>query len=419
MEKKTPNYKKNIIILSSIMAVILAIIIAANVVAFGFADGVLDNYFMHAVTQEGEDDTTNEADWHELAEQLEAEGAVLLKNDDEALPLNASSQNKIKINLLGYIAYNSYFSGTGSGASDTTNAITLASALTANGFEINPAPLDEKVYTENVTESGGMTNFDADFSVLEPDVSYFTGDASFSNMNAYSSTAVIVIGRTGGENCELTDYIPITNDLSTSPSGTTNEMIARYGDAENANRHYLELTVNEEELIKTAKETFSKVIVLYNGANALEMGFLDKYGVDAALWIGTPGAYGFNAVAKLLNGTYNPSGRLIDTYAYDAMSAPSMKNFGSNAYSNLQVTDMSWYRPGQTFSPHYVDYVEGIYVGYKWYETAEETGYFKANGYVLRRTSTIPLRTRIILYYFHPGTSKRLEYNERRIFDKS
>lgn len=380
MKRKTPNYKKRTIIFSSVMTVILAVMIAANVAAFGFADAVLDNYFMRTVEQDGTNNTTSEADWHKVAEEIEAEGAVLLKNENNALPLKASTQNKTKINLLGYIAYSSYFSGTGSGASDTTNAVTLTSALTANGFEINSAPIDEKIYEEVVNDAGGMTNFNADFSILEPNVSYYKNSATFDNMKAYSSTAVVVIGRTGGENCELNDYIPITDNVATSPEGTTAEMVERYGSAENANKHYLELTVNEEELIKNATETFDKVIVLYNGSNALEMGFLDEYGVDAALWMGTPGAYGFNSVAKLLNGTYNPSGRLTDTYAYDAMSAPAMKNFGSNEYSNLQVTDMSWYRPNQTYAAHYVDYVEGIYVGYKWYETADETGYFAAHG---------------------------------------
>lgn len=178
-------------------------------------------------------------------------------------------------------------------------------------------------------------------------LSNYTGDISFERMKEYSDVAIIVLGRAGGEGSDLTSF------------------------EETEGRHYLELSSNEEALIEKARETFGTVIVLYNGANALKMGFLETYDIDAALWVGDPGVNGFPAVAKILNGSINPSGRLVDTFGYDATSAPSYLNYGQQPFSNSPTL------ADGTTTVHYVDYVEGIYVGYKWYETADAEDYFQ------------------------------------------
>lgn len=137
-----------------------------------------------------------------------------------------------------------------------------------------------------------------------------------------------MIGRSGSEGADLTSY--------------------EEGD-------YLELSKNEQDLLESARAGFDKLIVVVDSGNAMQMGWVDEYDVDAVIWSGLPGPYSFEALGQILNGTVNPSGKLPDTWVYD--SNPANENFGEQAADNAQ-------------DRYYVDYVEGIYVGYKWYETA-------------------------------------------------
>ncbi len=337
-----------------LMVVILAVLIVANVLLLTVYDVSIDNLFMSAQTSDDDEISTTLSDWEGLALDIEEEGIVLLRNEDETLPLSADSMT---INLLGAAAYTPVYGGSGSGATDTASALTLLQALEDEGFDVNSAPLDEGVYEENVSNQGGGGFSSADFSYDTTAISTFTGTASFANMQSYSDIAVIVIGRSGGEGNDLLESDVGTNVLSEG-------------------HHYLELSDEEEALISQASTTFGTVIVLYNGANPLELGFLETYNVDAALWVGQPGSYGFEAVADVLTGTVNPSGRLPDTYAYDATSAPSYQNYGDNSYSNYTSSSGGGFGGfGGNRGTNYVDYAEGIYVGYKWYETAATEGY--------------------------------------------
>ena len=316
--------------MSVLTAAFLALIVAVNLLSSTYAnaiDAVLTKYT-------GVDVESSSSDWVQLAYDIASEGMVLLENNDDVLPLDTSTESKV--NLLGYYAYNPYYSGTGSGSTDTTNAISIVQGLEDAGFEVNTAPLDEGVYEEEETDDSDLGFEEATYTVEEVSIDKYTGEASFENMKEYSDIAIIVIGRVGGEGSDLTDY-----------AGEDGEM-------------YLELTQNEKDLLEAATETFEKVIVVYNGANALEMDFMNDYDIDALIWAGEPGEYGFDVLGQILSGEVNPSGSLTDTWVYDSYSAPSSENFADQEADNTDG--------------YYVDYVEGIYVGYRWYETAYAEG---------------------------------------------
>ena len=277
---------------------------------------------------------TDPSDWQNFAFQEAQEGVVLMRNRRNTLPL----PQKKKINLLGYCAYYPIYSGSGSGNVESSNTYSIEDSLKAAGFQLNPAIkssagyAQEKKPEENAAEKI-LTGLSASFNQNEPALSNFSGDASFDNMKKFSDTAVVVIGRNAGEGKDLTAY--------ESKDG----------------KKYLQLSVNEEALLKKARVTFKKVIVVLNTANALEMKELAATNPDAIVDTGIPGTLGFKALGGVLNGTVNPSGHLVDTWVYDNDANPSTANFGDQKASNAKGT-------------HYVDYVEGIYNGYRFYETA-------------------------------------------------
>lgn len=316
----------------------------------------IDNVFTSAESS-NTNVTTTTTDWNALAKKIEGESITLLKNKNDVLPLSVPSSGSLKVNLLGYRSYAPVFGGSGSGSTDIDTATSLVSALTDNGFDVNLTPLNQGLYTTATSDNYGNTFGGANLSIDETPVAEFTGDSSFENLKSFSDTCIITLGRCGGEGSDLINF-------------TTKD-----GDG----RTYLSLSKDEEALLKKCGETFDKTIVLVNSANPMELGDLDEYNIDAALWIGDPGSQGFESVAEALTGEINPSGRLVDTYAYDVTSAPSYQNFGFYDYDNVNMT-LEYYGTQTTVSGKYVNYLEGIYVGYRWYETADVSGYFKDNG---------------------------------------
>jgi beta-glucosidase len=268
-----------------------------------------------------------------MAQELAAEGIVLLENRDNALPLAGGA----KVNLFGYATVSPLYGGTGSGASDTSANVDLVQGLTNAGLEVNQELVDFYKNSGVKRESqGGFTG--SDFTPAEVPAGKY-GDSLLANAKSFSDTAVVMFSRIGGEGGDL----PMDMEA------------AGYSQA-GGNRSYLELTQDEEDLLELVKaQGFGKVIVLINSSHAMELGFLED-GVDAALWIGGPGSRGMDAVGQVLAGAVNPSGRLPDTYAYDHTTAPAYWNAGDFTYSNLDKRN-------------YVEYVEGIYVGYRFYET--------------------------------------------------
>ena len=267
-----------------------------------------------------------------MAQKLGAEGIVLLENKGNTLPL----ENGSKVNLFGYATVDPLYGGTGSGASDASANVSLIQGLTNAGFEVNQELVD--FYRSSGVKRPDQSGFTgSNFTPVEVPASKYT-DSLLQNAKNYSDVAVVMFSRIGGEGGDL----PM--DMSAAGYGSDN-------------RTYLQLTQDEEDLLALIKaQGFGKVIILINSSNAMELGFLDEDYIDAALWIGGPGSRGMNAVGEVLSGAVNPSGRLPDTYAYDHSTAPAYWNAGSFSYSNLNRRN-------------YVEYVEGIYVGYRYYET--------------------------------------------------
>ena len=289
-----------------------------------------------------------------MAQELVQEGAVLLKDQNNALPLAEGTA----VNLFGYGSVDPIYGGSGSGASDTSSNIDLVTGLTNAGFTVNQELVD--FYKKSGVSRAAQKGFEgSNFTPAEVPAEKYT-DTLLQNAKAFSDVAIVTISRVGGEGGDL------PQDMYAAGYSKTDD-----------GRHYLELTQDEEDLLALIKaQGFSKVIALINSSNAMELGFLEDDAIDAALWIGSLGSTGFNAVGEILSGKVNPSGRLSDTYAYDLTTAPAYWNAGDFTYANLKH--------------HYVEYAEGIYVGYRFYETryvdnttgvCDEAAYAKAVQY--------------------------------------
>lgn len=222
-----------------------------------------------------------------------------------------------------------------------------------------------------------------DWTLPEPNVSLYT-DEMMANAKAFSDTAMVVIARGGGEGADLpTDMMSVVNGTWNSEQSIGGESAyydGTYDDSLNqgndwdAGDHFLQLNNREEELLDLVCANFDNVIVVYNGANAFELGFVEDYDqIKSVIWCAGTGQGGFNALGNILNGSVNPSGRMIDTYVYDLTATPTWNNFGSFGYDNTQE-----FLAGGSFNknatPSFVNYVENIYVGYKFYETAAAEG---------------------------------------------
>ncbi|MGM9537161.1 MAG: glycoside hydrolase family 3 protein [Candidatus Onthomonas sp.] len=193
----------------------------------------------------------------------------------------------------------------------------------------------------------------------------------------YSDVAIFVISRLGGEGGDL----PMDMGVTESAVGTSGQATVIGVQGGDEGKHYLELQSKEQEVLDMVKENFGTVIVLVNSTNAMELGWLEDEDIDAALWIGCLGSTGANAVGQVLSGAVNPSGRTSDTFAYEVESAPSYYSIGSYDYTNIEYTNIEYTNTnpisgnGEPDCYHYVDYIEGIYVGYRYYETAAEDGF--------------------------------------------
>lgn len=284
-----------------------------------------------------------------LCEQLEAEGAALLMNKDNTLPLAADSE----VTLFNRASADIVYGGTGSGDANTGTAPTLKDALEDVGLTVNPDFWEFYTKGEGSNykrSSGDMFSGAATHAIGETPFAQYT-DALFDTVQSYGDAAIVVISRIGGEGADL----PRDN----------------CADAKDGN--YLQLNDDERAVLAKVSEmrkagTVKKVIVLVNSANAVQVDFLQDpdVAVDACLWIGDVGQTGVNAVGDILVGNVNPSGRLVDTYCYDNLSSPVMQNFGSFRYTNADEAGLN------DHNGNYAVYQEGIYVGYRYYETRYE-----------------------------------------------
>lgn len=327
-----------------VTCILLAVIIAANGAIYAFNNIINQHFSSVKVDDMAVDDTT--AASKEITTRIEEEGIVLLENKDNTLPLNV--EKNAKVNVFGQSSTAIVYGGAGSGASDETDNVTLQEGLKQAGFDVNEDLT--KFYEDHKTKKKGQNVFNlkgGDYNINEPATSEYS-DKLISDAKKFSDTALVVFSRNGGEGGDL----PM--DMASYTGG-------------DAGKHYLELQSCEQEMLSMVEKNFEHVIVLVNSSNAMELGFLEDKNVDAALWIGGPGSTGCVAVGEVLCGAVNPSGRLVDTYAYDLTTAPAYYNAGNFTYTSN----------GEDTSEHYVEYAEGIYVGYRYYETRyvdNETG---------------------------------------------
>jgi len=302
-----------------------------------------------------------------LVEKIEGEGIVLLKNNG-TLPLNTTTGNKVTV--FGRDAADPVYGGSGSGSVDTSSVVNFKTGLEDAGFKINPELWKVLVdYSEYTTEPGMLgptikythkkTNIVMDnapaseFYIGELPISYYKSVQS--SFASYNDAAIVVIGRAGGEG----------GDLCQDLKGWDDNYVE--------GQHQLELNYDEKNMIELAKKNFDKVIVIINASTQMELGELnDDNGIDAIVWVGSPGQSGFRAVGSVLSGKINPSGKTPDIYARDFTKDPSFVNFGHNQYSNISKNNAM----GDGF---FVQYEEGIYVGYKYYETAAVEGFINYN----------------------------------------
>lgn len=276
-----------------------------------------------------------------ISREIAAEGITLLKNESDNLPLKDA-----RVNVFGTAAFNFRYGGGGSGGIDTSAAVNLFDGLkqadvsynqTLRQFYEDLPEVKQAQATKN--ESGMMQVVKSMLSGTdedEPTIDYLKKDV-IKQAQAYSDNAVILLASSGVE----------SSDMS---------------------QKQLQMTKNKRVLIQTVAANFDNITVVVNAGNALELGYLEEFPqIKSIVWVGTPGPYGTEALGDVLAGKVNPSGRLTDTYAYDSQSAPATENFGDYKYSNLKQS--------------YVNYQEGIYIGYRFYETYykdDEVGYHKA-----------------------------------------
>ncbi|MCQ2797453.1 MAG: glycoside hydrolase family 3 C-terminal domain-containing protein [Bacilli bacterium] len=333
------NFKANKIIVSILSAGALLCLgagVALDVVGTTFTGTMNVLFTKNSIDKEALQSAIDKG--RALNQKVEEEGAVLLKNEGNVLPLKGVTN----VNVFGIRSTHLVVNGAGSAASNLSDMPTLKESLESAGFKVNKDLWDLSANTKlsnapKVSAQGGAPD------IGEIPLSSYTGKASIDSAKSFSDVAIVTFGRSGGEGMDVT----------------------RSG-LENNTKHYLELSKDEEALLGELKAKNFKVIVLINSSYPLQCGFLDKYNVDAALWIGGVGVTGINAVGTILNGTVNPSGHLVDTWAY-------LHRTSSTFINSMQYDLYDENNKGIAGS---TDYSEGIYMGYRWYETADAEGFW-------------------------------------------
>lgn len=349
----------------SVVAALIAVVVVVNMICYGPVNTLL-NVSMAAGGELSED---LEAESYAVAEQIAEDGIVLLKNEDGALPLSTDVTN---LNVFGWSSTNPIYGGTGSGEfSDTSHMVSLLDGLRNAGYTLNENLI--KFYEGEAKERPEIGMYIQDWTNPEPRVRNYDRKDIFEEAKAFSNTALVVISRSGGENADLP--MSITDENSIAQAATTGRGV-RYTsqrDDVDPSKHYLELTTRETELIERLNTDFEDIVVIINSANTMELGWVDTYeNIKGVIWCAGAGQSGFNALGKILNGSVNPSGRTVDTYLYDQLSIPVVNNIGAFVYDN--VASLVNADESTNYAAHFVNYIEGIYVGYKFYETAAEEG---------------------------------------------
>lgn len=348
--------KKFLIRGEAAIAMVLAVVVCVNMICFGPMSTLIG-----LATGNGtlSDETNEEA--AEVAEEIMEDGIVLLKNES-LLPLNETK----KLNIFGWESINPAYGGAGSGGiNDLYDIVSLNQGLENAGFSINQELVD--FYNNYGADNPEMSIQKQSWTLPEPPVDTYS-DELIKSAKEYSDVAVVVLSRKAGEG-----HNDIPMDVRKAAYDNNSDEYDDFPEGE----HYLQLSQTERDMVDMVCSNFDNVIVVYNGANQFELGFADEYPqIKSVVWCPGTGNVGFNALGKVFSGEVNPSGKTPDTFIYDMTTAPWWNNAEKTEYTNLADLAVEGMNAGtaQVYAPAFTNYVEGIYVGYKYYETAAQEG---------------------------------------------
>lgn len=384
--------KRGLINSNIFIAWVLLVVVLINVICYGPMYANVSGA-LNASRAEISDDVMGNS--RAVIQQIGEEGMVLVKNNG-LLPL---SSNVDSLNVFGWASTSPIYSGTGSSSSgaDASAAVDILTSLHDAGYTTN----DElsKMYTQYCAQRPTVSMSAQDWTLPEPTLSSYT-DELMKQAEQFSDTAVIVIGRSGGENADLpTDMYAVihgTWDVSKTDevldgakdnNNYTNGSYQNNGDYDDFDQgeHYLQLSNTEEDMVDLVCSSFDHVIVVINANNAMELDWVDKYdSIGAVILAPGTGAAGMEALGEILNGTVNPSGRTVDSYVKDLTKTPTWNNFGNYTYKNVDDLREQLMAADNSFQGvlSFVNYVEGIYTGYKYYETASDDGVINYEEYI-------------------------------------
>ena len=338
------------------IAMVLAVVVCVNMICFKPMATLIG-----LATGNGTlSDATNE-EAAGVAEEIMEDGIVLLKNES-LLPLNETK----KLNIFGWESINPAYGGAGSGGiNDLYDIVSLNQGLENAGFSINQELVN--FYNNYGADNPEMSIQKQSWTLPEPPVDTYS-DKLIKNAKEYSDVAVVVLSRKAGEG-----HNDIPMDVSKAAYDNNSDEYDDFPEGE----HYLQLSQTERDMVDMVCSNFNNVIVIYNGANQFELGFADEYPqIKSVVWCPGTGNVGFNALGKVFSGEVNPSGKTPDTFVYDMTTAPWWNNAEKTEYTNLADMAVEGMNAGtaQVYAPAFTNYVEDIYVGYKYYETAAQEG---------------------------------------------
>lgn len=355
MSKKKRNW---LIALGALIVIIIGVLYYAFVVTSA------GNWLLAKFKPDTEEQRLSYTTATETIEQITDEGFVLMQNNDNFLPLATSEENKTKLNVFGTRSVVTLFNSGGSTATDVTKAVKLEDALRDVGhYELNQdllylhynfyksgkVSINETAAPKNRSDSeilGEVTNLalpEVPVTAYTDSSLYSDGSTLLEQAKEFSDTALVVLGRGGGED----------NDLTPAQ---------------------LALTDEEAAMLDVVASEFANVILVINSANVMQLDFLNNYpAIKSVIWISYPGETGTKSLAKILNGTVNPSGRLVDTWPTNLMNNPAANNYNALDNDGIMTGASNKYNNIEGNSGYFSHYAEGIYVGYKYYETRHAT----------------------------------------------
>ena len=341
------------------LVALVGIVVSVSMMLTGPLSTLLNNATITKYTLS--DATVSKA--NELAKDVQSEAVTLLKNDDSNLPLSGK-----KVNVFGWGSTNPVYGGTGSGSmSKQYKTVSLLDGMKQAGLKTNTEL--SKLYTDYRKDRPEVGMFAQDWTLPEVPAKQYS-DKLVSDAKDFSDEAVVVLTRVGGEGADL------PTDMKAK--GITYKNNSKDYDDFQKGESFLQLSKTERDMIDLVTSNFKKVTLVYNGANTFQFDFLNDYPqIQSVVWCPPAGQTGFSALGEVLAGETNPSGKTSDTFLKDLTKSVSYNNFGKFEYTNM-ADKAAKYKgftgDDVTAIPGFVNYSEGIYVGYKFYETASDEG---------------------------------------------